>query len=149
LSIDIDGNDYWVWEAIKVITPIIIIIEYNTVFGIDRAVTIPYDPLFNRTKAHHSNLYYGVSLLSLCDLAKEKGYDFVGCNSSGNNAYFIRKDKKGDIRALSPKAGFVCSRFRESRDSAGRLSYIANKDRLEIIKGMRIYNTRENKFEVI
>ena len=44
LSIDIDGNDYWIWECIEVVNPIIVIVEYNSVFGSKYAITIPYDP---------------------------------------------------------------------------------------------------------
>ncbi|HEX3386574.1 MAG TPA: hypothetical protein VHS53_15345, partial [Mucilaginibacter sp.] len=78
LSIDIDGNDYWVWEAIYCVDPIIVIIEYNSVFGPGNPWTIPYKPDFNRTDAHYSNLYFGASLRSLCDLAEKKGYFFAG-----------------------------------------------------------------------
>src|SRR6266404_297437 len=46
LSIDIDGNDYWVWEKLEVVDPVIVIVEYNSIFGSDLAVTIPYDPKF-------------------------------------------------------------------------------------------------------
>ena len=59
MSIDIDGNDYWVWDAIKVVKPRIVICEYNNLFGSDNELTIPYDPLFVRSEAHYSNLYYG------------------------------------------------------------------------------------------
>ena len=59
LSIDIDGNDYWVWEAIEVVSPVIVVVEYNSVFGPDATVTVPYDPAFTRRAAHHSNLYFG------------------------------------------------------------------------------------------
>ena len=48
LSIDIDGNDYWVWEAVSVVRPAIVVIEYNARFGTDAAVTVPYDPGFVR-----------------------------------------------------------------------------------------------------
>ena len=61
LHIDIDGNEYWIWKAINVIEPDIAIIEYNSVFGCERAITVPYDPFFNRTKKHYSNLYAGAS----------------------------------------------------------------------------------------
>ncbi len=149
LSIDIDGNDYWIWKAINVVNPIIVIVEYNGVFGIDMAITIPYEPSFYRTKAHYSNLYFGASLLSLCDLAKEKGYSFVGCSSSGNNAYFVRKDKIGDIKILTPKQGYVYSKFRESKDKKGNLTYVGGEKRLDLIKGMKVYNTRTNEIEVI
>ena len=48
LSIDIDGNDYWVLDAIDCVSPQILVAEYNSVFGPDRAVTVPYDPGFDR-----------------------------------------------------------------------------------------------------
>src|ERR1017187_7419263 len=73
LSIDIDGNDYWVWEAIDVIVPSVVVVEYNSRFGPERAVTVPYDAGFVRTIAHHSNIYYGASLAALCLLGKRKG----------------------------------------------------------------------------
>jgi hypothetical protein len=72
LHIDIDGNDYWVWQAISVISPIVAIVEYNSVFGSDRAITIPYDPDFDRTTAHHSNFYFGASLAALYQLGKSE-----------------------------------------------------------------------------
>lgn len=149
LHIDIDGDDYWIWKAIKVVNPIIVIVEYNAVFGIDRAITIPYEPSFYRTKAHYSNLYWGASLLALCDLAEEKGYFFVGCNSNGNNAYFIRKDKIGNMKVLTPKEGYVYSKFRESRDKGGNLNHISGKNRLEVIRGTEVYNTRTDKLQNI
>ena len=65
LHIDIDGNDYWVWKAIEVVNPVLVIVEYNSVFGKDSAITVPYDPQFDRTKAHYSNLYFGASLKAL------------------------------------------------------------------------------------
>jgi len=147
LSIDIDGNDYWAWKAIEVITPIIVIMEYNSIFGIDRAITIPYDPLFCMTKYRYSNLYCGASLLSLCDLAEEKGYYFIGCNSNGNNAYFIKKSKIYNIKPLNPKEGYVYSHVRYPRNEKGKPAFIEGEERLELIKGMEVYNIRENKLE--
>lgn len=149
LHIDIDGNDYWVWKEISVVSPVITIVEYNSVFGKDHPWTVPYDKNFNRTKKHYSNLYFGSSLLSLCDLAKEKGYIYIGCNSNGNNAYFIRKDKIKDLISLKPEAGFVSSQFRESRDVNGKLTYISGIKRIKTIEGMPIFNTRSLKLEKI
>lgn len=88
LSIDINGNDYWVWEAIKDVSPRIVMVEYNARFGSHRAVTVPYDPAFGRAKAHHSRIYYGASLAALVLLGSRKGYEFVGCNSTGNDAFW-------------------------------------------------------------
>src|SRR5262249_33681403 len=54
LSIDIDGNDYWTWEKLDIVSPAITIVEYNSVFGPDFAITIPYDEKFVRHRAHYS-----------------------------------------------------------------------------------------------
>jgi len=149
LHIDIDGNDYWVWKAISVISPIIVIVEYNSVFGEKNSWTIPYKPDFNRTDAHYSNLYFGSSLLSLYDLAKEKGYTFIGSNSNGNNAYFIRNDKMQGLKPTTVKEGYVRSQFRESRDRNGNLNYLSGEYRLKEINGMEVYNTRTKNLEKI
>lgn len=120
LSIDIDGNDYWVFEAINVIRPAIVVIEYNARFGPDRAVTIPYDPHFVRSQAHPSTLYFGASLRALHLLARRKGYSFVGCNSFGSNAFFVRDDLLVEpLRAQSVEEGYVAAQFREGRDATG------------------------------
>ena len=134
LSIDIDGNDYWVWEAIDVVNPAIVIVEYNAVFGKDKAVTIPYNPSFVRSKAHYSMLYAGASLKALYNLGKAKGYSFLGCNSAGNNAFFVRQDLKPScINELTVEEGYVASQFRESRDRQGNLSYLSWDEAQQIL----------------
>lgn len=135
LSIDIDGNDYWVWKAIseETISPRIVIIEYNSVFGKERAVTIPYTKNFKRTEAHFSNLYFGASLNALCLLAKEKGYKFVGSNSAGNNAFFVRHDIAENLPIRSCRDGYLESKFREGRDETGKLMFWAGMKRREMI----------------
>ncbi|MEQ9287543.1 MAG: hypothetical protein RIG77_11570 [Cyclobacteriaceae bacterium] len=148
LHIDIDGNDYWIWKSITCIEPLIVIVEYNSVFGIDRPITIPYNEKFTRDQ-HHSGLYLGASLLALCDLANEKGYYFIGSNSAGNNAYFVRKDKIGDLKPLSAHEGYVESKFRESRNRKGELTYARFQERIELIRGLEVYNTRSGKIEQI
>lgn len=62
LSVDIDGNDYWVLNAITCVNPRILICEYNNIFGSDEKVSVPYDEKFYRTEKHYSNLYWGASL---------------------------------------------------------------------------------------
>lgn len=141
LQIDIDGNDYWVWRAITAVRPAIVIIEYNSVFGAKRAITVPYDPKFSRGRAF-SNLYFGASLPALCDLAQSKGYDFVGSNTAGNNAYFVRSELHHGLKPLSAAEGHVVSRFAESRDNKGRLSYLRGEQRLASMSGLPVVNTR-------
>jgi hypothetical protein len=140
LSIDVDGNDYWIWKATQS-TAAIVIIEYNSVFGVDRAITIPYTPDFQRSVAHQSMLYFGASLPALCDLAEAKGYDFVGSDSAGNNAYFVRSDLPHGLPVLTAAEGYVESRFAESR-SRGRLTYIRGRHRLPLLHGLPVVNTR-------
>lgn len=149
LHIDIDGNDYWIWKAIHGIDPTIVIVEYNAVFGVDNPWTVPYDKGFNRTKAHFSNLFWGTSLLSLCELAKEKGYIFIGTNNAGNNAYFIKNGKQKDLKELNPEQGFTLSKYRESRNENGALTFLSGSDRIKALKGCEVYNTRLNKIEKI
>jgi hypothetical protein len=145
LHIDIDGNDYWVWKALRSASPIIAIVEYNSVFGGRRAVTVPYDPAFNRTRAHFSNLYFGASLRCLCLLAAEKGYAFLGCSSSGNNAFFVRRDKVGQLRVKTAEEGYVRSRSRESRDRAGNLTFLSGQDRLGLIQELPVLDVESGR----
>jgi hypothetical protein len=145
LHIDIDGNDYWVWNAMTVVDPAIVIVEYNAVFGKDHAITIPYDPLFQRTRAHASNLYWGASLKSFCQLAERKGFAFVGCNGAGNNAYFVRKDLVGGLKVHSAESGYVASRFRDSRRPDGTLSYLAGEERALAIADMMVHDLERDR----
>ena len=134
LSIDIDGNDYWVLEAVDIVSPRILIVEYNSTFGPNATVTVPYDPAFNRTIAHASGLYWGASLAAICHVAERKGFAFVGSNSAGNNAFYVRGDLLRDLQRLEASEGWVDARFRESRDSDGRLSYVdGRRARVDVI----------------
>ncbi len=97
LSIDIDGIDYWIWQAIDCIKPRVIILEYMDVWGPDRAVTVPYQENFIG-KYDELGLYYGgASLLAFVKLGKQKGYRLVGCQRYGFNAFFIRSGIGEDI----------------------------------------------------
>lgn len=136
LSIDIDGNDYWVWERVSAVAPAIVVIEYNSAFGPNQAVTVPYDAAFRRAEAHFSNQYWGASLKAFWSLAEKKGYAFVGCNGAGNNAYFVRRERLGSLRAITAEEGFVDARWRDSRDADGRLTFLSGRRRLEPIAAM-------------
>jgi len=145
LSIDIDGNDYWVWEAVKVIEACIVVIEYNGTLGIDKSVSIPYKADFSRTEAHYSGLYWGCSLRALIDLGKRKGYLFVGTNSAGNNAYFVKKENLGKVKSVSLVDGFSKPKYKESKNEKGQLTYIGGKDRLKLIKDKVLYDFKQKK----
>ena len=120
LSIDIDGNDFWIWHAIEVINPVIVVIEYNHRFGQQAAVTIPYKEKFDRDETGHGPNYFGASLQALCWLANRKGYAFVGCGSNGVNAFFVRRDKRPqNIKELAPEEGYFAGKFSETFDENG------------------------------
>jgi hypothetical protein len=92
LSIDIDGNDYWVWRAITRHRPRVVSIEYNAAFGRSARCTIAY----RSDAAWAGDTYMGASLGALEQLGREKGYSLVGCNYAGTNAFFVRDDLVGD-----------------------------------------------------
>ncbi|WP_309711351.1 hypothetical protein [Armatimonas sp.] len=117
LSIDIDGNDYWVWEALEAVTADIVILEYNFRFGPDAAVVVPYDPSFVKHEAHPTALYYGASLGALTQLGKRKGYDLVGCSEGGANAFFVRREKRPvSVPVRTPQEAFVYGTHDEWRE---------------------------------
>lgn len=149
LSVDIDGNDYWVWKAITVVEAAIVVVEYNSLFGNERAITIPYRPDFSRGSAHYSSLYFGASLPALCDLAQSKGYTFVGCNQAGNNAYFVKSNLVGALNTPSMSEGYMPAHFREGRDMNGKLTFADEKSRLKEISGLPVINTRTSLMETI
>jgi hypothetical protein len=96
LSIDIDGNDYWIWKAIQCVNPRVIIIEYNTYWMADESVTVPYDPQF-KAKIINGAYYCGASLAAFVSLGKKLGYRLVGSNTRQYNAFFVRNDLEIDI----------------------------------------------------
>jgi hypothetical protein len=104
LSIDIDGNDYWVWDALTACTPRVAVLEYNAMFGATRAVTIPYEPDFNRRD--HRFCYFGASLSALTKLSARKGYRLVAVEPTGVNAFFLRHDVGPGIPACDPARAY-------------------------------------------
>ncbi len=100
LSVDVDGVDYWVWQAITVCSARLVMLEYNSMFGPDRAVTVPYDPKFNRRD--HRFCYYGASLAAMTQLSATKGYRLVAVEPTGVNAFFLRNDVAPEIPACDP-----------------------------------------------
>jgi hypothetical protein len=150
LSIDIDGLDYWVLSAIRVVRPRILIVEYNAVFGSERAISVPNIDNFVRSRAHTSWLYFGASLSAYDFWARENGYSLVGTSSSGTNAFFVRNDvRPSDLQDLTVAEAFSDSRFRESRDSNSALSFLAGAERLEAIRGLPVINVKTGAQELV
>jgi hypothetical protein len=149
LSIDIDGNDYWVWEAIHVISPRIIICEYNSHFGPVAEVATPYEEYFVRDLAHFSKIYYGASIAALNSLANSRGYSLVASNTAGNNIFFVRNDLLNDIKVISPIEAYRRSGFREFHDELGQLTFDTFEDRLHKISHLPVFDFKTGSIKNI
>ena len=88
MSIDVDGNDYWIWKALVDYDPRVVVIEYNSSFPPNKYKVIKYNPKsrWDGTK------YFGASLLALTKLAESRGYVLLGCEAWGINAFFVKKE---------------------------------------------------------
>jgi hypothetical protein len=150
LSIDLDGVDYHIWSELDWMRPAIMIAEYNSIFGPDRAITVPYDRSFDRRKQHHSNVYFGCSLAALDHLARQRGYSLVGSTTQGVNAFFVRNDLlPGDIPALTVQQAYIPSKHRDSRDKEGNLTFVRGADRLELMRGLPVVNVVTGETEML
>jgi hypothetical protein len=127
VCIDVDGMDYWLLEALSVVSPRVLVAEYNNLFGPERAVTVPYDPAFDRTAAHWSTLYFGASIAAITSLAASKGYALVGSNQAGTNAFFVRRDVVGSIPERAAEDVWRDSTVRQARDVNGQLLYLGGR----------------------
>ncbi|MAE93892.1 MAG: hypothetical protein CL910_04465 [Deltaproteobacteria bacterium] len=118
LSIDIDGNDYWVWKAIDLFTPRVVVIEYNIFFQLDDCRTMPYD-------AQHvwqeGSCYHGASLAALRKLGHEKGYALVHTDAWAPNAFFVlRSELPADWQDRPTEELTDWGRFHEPPGTEGR-----------------------------
>lgn len=117
-SLDIDGNDYYICRALLEggFRPRICVVEYNSVYGASRSLTIPYRQDFDFNRAHPSRLYYGVSLAGWQKLFDSHGYRFVTTERNGVNAFFVdpatfRSDFLDNIRPLA----FAGNRYQDAK----------------------------------
>jgi hypothetical protein len=97
LSIDIDGIDYWLWDAITEVQPRVIVVEINHLWGVRKAVTVPYDPKFIAGRTKYGSDYAGASLPAFLKLADKKGYRFIGTNRFATNAFFVMDSISKDL----------------------------------------------------
>lgn len=92
-SLDMDGNDYWIWKAIDVIRPRFCVFETHNIIPSELSLTIRYEPDFycwNRPVSLKD--YRSVSLRAMVRLSQEKGYRLIGAHRYGFNAFFLRND---------------------------------------------------------
>lgn len=141
-SLDLDGNDYWILERANLSQFKVVVVEYNALFGSTHEVTVPRNDRFERHKEHTSGLYYGASLKAFVELLKLKGFVFIGTNRSCVNAFFIKKNLRSKFKTLKMQNldKYVDSTIRESRDSFGKLSFLAGIDRNIVIESLPLWN---------
>ena len=125
--------------------PSIIICEYNSLFGQKKAITVPYKKNYIRSNEHYSNLYYGASIKAFIDLLKKRNYFFIGTNSAGNNAFFVKKNIWKKAKKVITDKKIFESKYRESRNSEGKLTFLNKKKSLEIIKNKIVIDLKNNK----
>jgi hypothetical protein len=145
LSIDVDGNDYWIWKNINIIKPIIVVIEYNSLFGKKNKTLVPYFENFQRYSAHKSGLYWGSSVSALVDLGKSKGYDLVGGNSAGVNLYFVRNDRRNLMKRVDIEDAYFKQKFSDIKDNNGNFLDISYEEKLNLIKDLKLFDITNDK----
>jgi hypothetical protein len=131
------------------VDPAVAIVEYNGIFGAREAVTIPYQKEFLRQNVHYSYLYWGTSLRALSHLATRKGYAWIGCNSAGNNAYFVRNQYADLFHRPALPDDFVAAKFREGRDEQGNLNYIGQEMGLALIRDLPVWDVARNEMRLV
>ena len=135
LSVDIDGNDYWLLKAIDTISPDIIIMEYNANFGSEKSLSIKFDKKFQRGKSGINKLIYGCSLKAAFKLCDQKGYSLVCTNKNGNNAFFVKKILLNEkIKAIVYEQAFHINSFKEHLDNKRIPEKLTKKKVMDIQK---------------
>ena len=97
-SLDIDGNDFYIAKSVfdAGIRPRIFVVEYNSVFGPDRSLTIEYQENFDYSKQDPTQLYYGVSLTAWKKFFEQRNYEFITVERNGVNAFFVDRGQFDD-----------------------------------------------------
>lgn len=149
LSIDIDGNDYWILKEINSLSPVIVVCEFNSIFGNIEQLTIPYEPKFQRHEKHYSNLYFGCSINALIHMMTKKNYTFIGTGSLGVNAFFIKNEFKTLIVSDINNIEFNPSFCKEARNFKGQLTHSDINKNLSDIKDLEIFDISLNKINFL
>lgn len=145
LSVDIDGNDYWVLKALEGVSPDLLIVECNPIFGDKHAVTVAYDPQFERFRAHHSGLLFGASIMAIRELAESRGYVFLGTCRNGLNAFFVKDRHFPKVADRIARRIAWPAIHRDSRDEHGNLSFVRGKSRFDLIADCEVFCCRSNR----
>ena len=148
LSMDLDGNDYWLLERILLDQVKVVVAEYNPIFGHKNKISVEYSNQ-SRFERHYSGLLFGASLNAFIEMLSKKSFVFLGSNRVGNNAFFVRKDliKKVGVRRpnLSNLERFVDWRCRESRNQERVLTFLNAHNMVKLLKEQEVIEVKSNK----
>jgi|TARA_Y100000034_G_scaffold17207_1_gene18788 hypothetical protein len=152
-SLDIDGIDYWILEALPEKFSKIAVVEYNSIFGPNLEVTIPNLTNFDRKKYHYSYLCYGASLKALIKLMNKKKYVFVGTNIACHNAFFILETEVKKLGLTLPDTNdltkYTTSYISESRSIEGKLNYLSGKQKFKEIENCEVIDLSNLKEKLV
>ena len=112
---------------------------------VKKAITVPYKKNYIRSNEHYSNLFYGASIKAFIDLLKKRNYFFIGTNSAGNNAFFVNQNIWKKAKKLIYEKKIFISKFRESRNLKGELTFLNKKKSLEMIKNKIVIDLKNNQ----
>lgn len=152
-SIDVDGIDYWIIKELPKNFSKIAIVEYNSVFGKEKSITVPNIDDFNRTNYHYSNLCFGMSLKAAIDIMREKNFYFVGVNLMRNNAFFVSnifpKNEYFKNLRIDDLTQIDDANFQESRNVDGKLNYLNGIEKIKEIAECEVIDLSNSSFAKI
>lgn len=147
LSIDLDGQDYWVLKEIELSKIQIVICEFNPIFGNKIKVSVPENHSFVRSK-NTKNLFWGGSLNLFSSHMSSQGFSLVGTNLVANNAFFVRSELKNRIRIKDYESINSLEQLdyliRESIDLNGSLDFFSYLDSLNVIKDQLVFDAEDD-----
>ena len=142
LSLDIDGNDYYVLEEADLSNVSVLVVEYNALFGSRRPLSVPRDDDFDRTRAHYSNLFFGASLPAWIHQLSRRGFTFIGTTRSSINAFFLADNLTETIPIAIPEHNLL-HRYtevtvREGRNEEGDLAFFDSNEGRALIEHLSL-----------
>ena len=143
LSLDIDGNDFWILKQLPLNEFEVVVVEYNPTLSDSEPVSTVYDSNFDRTKKHYSWKYYGATLEAFDCLLSQNEFFFLGATSQGTNAFFVKNRYKELFKSVikSPNE-YKNTDSREARDEQGNLSFVDINFERKILKSLPIVDVR-------
>lgn len=148
VSIDLDGNDYWILKEMNLEEVSIVVAEYNPIFGLENSLTVINKDL-GRYERHSSGLLFGASFAAMVKLMKSKKFVFVGTNRVGNNAFFVRDGLESSLKVKIPKESefykYLDWRCREARGENGTLVYQTVDESIKLISESKVFNIESSQ----